>query len=235
MKQAKKLTQDMSRVFDLTVPLARNMLRYPGDSPPIFKKESDIENGDALTASQLSMNCHVGTHVDAPAHFLGDGETLDELRLGRFHGPAVVYEYLSCDVIGPQNFHVIDIPERHHIFLKTRNSELLQRDTFSSTYCTVSPAVAEMLCALQPLSVGFDYYSLDPYQEEGGFPTHTVFARAGIPVYVCLNLKDVPAGEYLFSGFPLRLPGAEASPVRAVLMRTGERRLFSDNHSSEGT
>lgn len=221
-------------VWDISLPISSKTIVYPGDSSPHLTNISDIENGDALTASHLSMNCHVGTHVDAPAHFLGDGETLDELRLGRFQGPAVVYEYLNCDVIGPQNFQLIDIPERHHIFLKTRNSELLQRDTFSSTYCTVSPVVAEMLCALQPLSVGFDYYSLDPYQGEGGFPAHTVFARAGIPVYVCLNLKDVPAGEYLFSGFPLRLPGAEASPVRAVLMRTGERRLFSDNHSSEG-
>ncbi|GJL52319.1 MAG: polyketide cyclase [Nitrospirales bacterium] len=230
----RKPIHNMSDMLDLTLPLTEKILRYPGDSLPIFKKETDIERGDVLTVSHLSMNCHAGTHVDAPAHFLGDGETLDELRLGRFHGPAVVYEYLDCDVIASQDLRAAQIPERHHMFLKTRNSELLQRDTFSSTYCTVSPDAAELLCALQPLSVGFDYYSLDPYEEETGFPAHTVFARAGIPVYVCLNLKDVPVGEYLFSGFPLRLAGAEASPVRAVLMQAVESSR-RENHSRKVT
>jgi len=225
---------NISGTFDLTLPLTEKTLRYPGDTSPIVKKETDIENGDALTASYFSMNCHIGTHVDAPAHFLGDGETLDELRLGRFHGLAVVYDYLDCAVIGPKDLQMVHSPERHHILLKTRNSALLQCETFSSTYCTVSPEAAELLCGHQPLSVGFDYYSLDPFQADGGFPAHTVFARAGIPVYVCLNLKDVPAGEYVFSGFPLRLVGAEASPVRAVLM-PAVGRSCSENHSRKVT
>lgn len=206
-------------VFDVTLPFSGNILRYPGDSIPILKKESDIENGDALTASHLSMNCHVGTHVDAPAHFLGDGETLDELRLGRFHGPAIVYEILDCDVITRQDLRELKTSDRHHVFFKTKNSELLQLKEFATSYCTISTDVAEWLCTLQPLSVGFDYYSLDPYEGGNGFPAHTVFARAGIPVYVCLNLKDVPPGDYEFSGFPLRLLEAEASPVRAVLLK----------------
>ncbi len=208
----------VTRLFDLSVPLFRDTFVYPGDSPPILTKSSNLEKGDALTASHLSMNCHVGTHVDAPAHFLGDGENLDELRLDRFHGPAMVYEFLDRDVITQTDIQNVSVLERHHILLKTKNSELLECKTFSSSYCTVSPEVAEWLCERQPLSVGFDYYSLDPYQEDGGFPAHTILARAGIPVYVCLNLKDVSSGHYVFSGFPLRLLGAEASPVRAVLM-----------------
>ncbi len=207
-----------SRIFDLTLTLSSATLRYPGDSLPTLRKESDIEVGDALTASHLSMNCHIGTHVDAPAHFLGDGETLDELRLERFHGSAVAYEFLDSDVISGKVIEGIDFPERQHLLFKTRNSDLLQLKTFSTSYSTMAPEVAEWLCARQPLSVGFDYYSLDPYEGKDGYPAHIVFARAGIPVYVCLNLKDVSPGEYMFSGFPLRLAGAEASPVRAVLM-----------------
>ena len=211
---------NMQEVFDITLPLSGKTLHYPGDSTLVFKKESDIAQGDSLTASHVSMNCHIGTHVDAPAHFLGDGETLDELRLGRFHGSAIVYEILDCDVITRQDLPELKTSDRHHVFLKTKNSELLQLEEFSSSYCTVSTDVAEWLCTLQPLSVGFDYYSLDPYEGSNGFPSHTVFARAGIPVYVCLNLKDIPPGDYEFSGFPLRLLEAEASPVRAVLMKS---------------
>ena len=110
------------------------------------------------------------------------------------------------------------LPNDRHLLLKTRNSELLQLDKFSRNYCTLSPKAANVLRDLKPLSVGFDYYSLDPYQQEGPFPSHTILAQYGIPTYVCLNLLDVPTGEYVFSGFPLRLAGVEASPVRAVLM-----------------
>ena len=211
-----------NRIWDISLPISSETIRYPGDLPPTLIKESDIEKGDTLTASHLSMNCHVGTHVDAPAHFLGDGEAIDELRLERFYGPAVVREFLNCDMIMRKDLENGDIPERHHILLKTKNSELLQQDTFSKNYCTVPPDAAEWLCARQPLSVGFDYYSLDPYEGSDGFPAHIVFARAGIPVYVCLNLYEVQPGKYVFSGFPLRLAEAEASPVRAVLMKSGQ-------------
>ncbi|MDR4502946.1 MAG: cyclase family protein [Nitrospirales bacterium] len=208
------------KVLDITLPLSLKTLTYPGDLPPTINKERDIEKGDELTATHLSMNCHVGTHVDAPAHFLGDGETLDELRLERFYGPAVVYELLDRKAITRKDVESLHIRERCHILFKTMNSELLQHKAFSPDYCTLSSEAAEAMCERQPLSIGFDYYSLDPYQSDGeSFPAHKTVARAGIPVYVCLNLNDVPPGEYLFSGFPLRLTGSEASPVRATLMQ----------------
>ncbi len=209
-----------NRFLDLTLPISPLVLRYPGDPQPVIERETDISKGDALTASHFSMNCHVGTHVDAPAHFLKDGVTLEGLPLERFYGPAVVRELLDRDVIGIEDLKDAHLPAQRHLLLKTRNSELLQLDTFSQNYCTLSPEAANVLCGLQPLSVGFDYYSLDPYQDDGAFPAHTILARFGIPVYVCLNLLEVLAGEYLFSGFPLRLAGVEASPVRAVLVKS---------------
>ncbi|MGH4036779.1 MAG: hypothetical protein ACRQFF_02900 [Sphaerochaeta sp.] len=33
-----------------------------------------------------------------------------------------------------------------------------------------------------------------------------------------LRLADVPEGNYFLSALPIYIPGAEASPVRAVLM-----------------
>ena len=219
-RKARPIYPVENRFLDLTLPLSPLVLRYPEDPHPIIKTESHISKGDALTASRFSMNCHVGTHVDAPAHFLRDGATLDELPLERFYGPAVVTELMDRDVISIEDLENAHLPAQRHLLLKTRNSELLQLDIFSQNYCTLSPEAANVLCSLQPLSVGFDYYSLDPYQEEGPFPAHMMLARFGIPAYVCLNLLDVVAGDYVFSGFPLRLAGVEASPVRAVLMKT---------------
>ncbi len=60
---------DFNRAIDLTLPLRRGMPLYPGDHAPRLRRILSRENGDPLTSSEISINCHVGTHADAPAHF----------------------------------------------------------------------------------------------------------------------------------------------------------------------
>jgi arylformamidase len=74
------------------------------------------------------------------------------------------------------------------------------------------------LLNFQPLSLGFDYYSLDP-PSATTFPAHLEAARRAIPVFVCLDLSEVSPGEYFFSALPLRIEKIEGIPVRAVLFR----------------
>jgi arylformamidase len=206
-----------ARMLDITLRLSERTLVYPGDPAPVLTRVLDIARGDPLTARHLSVGCHVGTHVDAPAHFLAGGATLDRLPLQRFHGPAVVADLTGVRVVLPEHVAPLRLPQAHHVLLRTDNAPLLALERFTEEYCHVSEAAAELLCALQPLSVGFDYYSLDPYGSES-FPAHTALARAGVPVYVCLDLAAVPPGRYTFTGLPLRLEEAEGSPVRALLL-----------------
>ena len=88
---------------------------------------------------------------------------------------------------------------------------------FHDSYTVLSPEGASFLASLCPLSIGFDYYSLDPPESEG-YVAHMIFAAAGISVFVCLDLLNVQEGAYLFAGFPLPLQGAEGAPVRAMLI-----------------
>lgn len=178
-----------------------------------------MSQGDALTASHLSLNCHVGTHVDAPAHFIEQKATLEELPLECFYGPAIVVSVKGKAVIEASDLFRHDLPPSHHILLKSENSRLLQQDRFIESYCVVSPDAAKYLLSKSPRSIGFDYYSLDPAQPPGTFPSHYILAQSNTPVFVCLNLADVPPGRYFFSGFPLRLANVEASPVRAILLK----------------
>ena len=207
-------------LFDLSLKLSSDTLIYPGDRPPEITRVSDIGRGDSLTASQISMNCHVGTHVDSPAHFLADGKTLDGLSLESFYGPAVVVEIPGEKrAIELADLQSVTIPTQHHILLKTRNSELLKVRKFTRDYSHLSEQGAQFLCSQQPLSVGFDYYSVDPWDSDG-FPAHTMLAKHDLPVFVCLDLSAVPPGQYIFSGFPLPFERIEASPVRAILIAT---------------
>ncbi len=207
------------QLFDITLPLSEHTLVYPGDSPPLIRRVSDLEQGDSLTASTFSLGCHVGTHVDAPAHFLAYGTLLEDLALECFDGPALVIRQQGKQSIEKTDVEALSIPTQHHILLKTDNGFLLHQKTFSKEYCTLSAEAAEYLCERRPLSIGWDYYSLDALTSPETFPAHTVVAQANIPVFVCLNLLDIEEGPYWFSGFPLRLEGVEGAPVRAILSR----------------
>ncbi len=211
------VTWSSQQLFDITLPLSTETLVYPGDVPPDIKRISDLTVGDSLTASIVTLGCHIGTHVDAPAHFLAQGKMVHELPLESFYGPALVIHLQGKGLIDKADIEALSIPSRSHIFFKTNNSNLLKENVFAEDYCALSRSSAEFLCQLDPLSIGWDYYSLDAIGDSKTFPAHMIFAHANIPVFVCLNLGEVPAGRYGFSGFPLRLEGVEGAPVRAIL------------------
>ena len=216
-------------LIDLTLRITERMPVYPGDPPPVIHRVSDLTRGDALTASHLSIGCHVGTHVDAPSHFISNAKTLDQLPLDAFFGPATVVDLRGARRIEPDMLRRVELPPRQHVLLKTDNSGFLQLEHFTEDYCYLSREAAEHLCELEPRSVGIDYYSLDPF-ESSDYPAHRTLAAAGIPAFVCLDLSGVRAGRYQFVGLPLRLADAEGAPVRAVLL---ESATWQDGARSE--
>ena len=54
---------------------------YPGDPAPQMTRLKRMEDGELYNLSASSMCAHNGTHIDAPAHFLADGKTVEQLDL----------------------------------------------------------------------------------------------------------------------------------------------------------
>src|SRR5512137_2386769 len=75
------------KIIDVTRPLVKDMLVYPGDVIPSF---SQSDHGLYLI-SDLHLSSHTGTHIDAPAHYLRSGDTIDTIPLDHIIG--------SCRVI----------------------------------------------------------------------------------------------------------------------------------------
>ncbi len=76
--------QDLSYVLDAAMP-----------TPRVFPKPK-IERvasmpGSHLNLTRLELVCHVGTHIDAPAHLFMDGPGIDAIPWEYLHGPAVVW------------------------------------------------------------------------------------------------------------------------------------------------
>ncbi|MBL9102475.1 MAG: cyclase family protein [Myxococcales bacterium] len=206
--------------IDITLPLSSATVVYPGDPHPQIRRLSDIESGAILTSSEIHLNCHVGTHIDAPAHFIHGGATVDKLPMSCFVGRAVVLDLKDSErQIRPEHLDMSRLADDCHILIKTSNSKILHEPSFAEAYSFLAPETVEKLLSVSPRSLGFDYYSIDPY-ETTTFPSHMLMAKAGLPVYVCLDLNNVTEGIYEFVGLPLRLLETEASPVRAILFQS---------------
>ena len=67
--------------------------------------------------------------------------------------------------------------------------------------------------------MGVDYLSVGNPTTGNNGDVHRTLLGANIILVETLNLVDVEAGEYNLICLPLKVADAEASPVRAVLMR----------------
>ncbi|MDP3179126.1 MAG: cyclase family protein, partial [Spirochaetaceae bacterium] len=79
------------RVLDLSHPLSPDMPVYPGTEPPGIDQATTIE-ADGFAEKLLRLYSHTGTHVDAPAHMVTGGATLDILGVEAFAGSACVVD-----------------------------------------------------------------------------------------------------------------------------------------------
>jgi arylformamidase len=71
--------------IDLTVNLDAKTPVYPGDPPVAITPAGRLER-DGYADHTMTLVTHVGTHIDAPAHMITGGRTLDAYPLERFVG-----------------------------------------------------------------------------------------------------------------------------------------------------
>lgn len=205
------------RFIDVSMELGRGMPSYPGDTPFMRKELRSISMGDDLVLSEITMGSHSGTHVDAPSHFLEEGETVDELPLDAFSGPAKVLDLtVASAAIGREDLASARISGGDIALLKTRNSMSL-KEPFRRDYVYLTKEGASSLLEAGVKAVGIDYLSVEGFQAEG-FPVHRLLLGAGVGIIEGLDLSRVEAGDYFLLCLPLKVRGGEGSPARAVLV-----------------
>jgi len=126
-------------LYDLSHVIREGMPLYPGDPPPRVRRLSSIDEGAALTTSTLELPCHVGTHVDAPAHFLEGGRMLSDYTVEAFGGPAVVLDLASEANVSAVTVRARSIPAGRHVLLRTRNSTRPRSRAYDRDHAFIEP------------------------------------------------------------------------------------------------
>ena len=202
-------------IIDISLPLTPTTPSYPGKRALERRIDAEIGEGSGANCSSFSMDCHLGTHVDAPLHFIRLGKSIDQVLLDRFIGPCVVVEVIGRREICPEDVEFL--PSSVRVLFKTVGSALLRRGyADADEFAYLNKTAAELLVQKGVLLVGIDAYSIDALGSDD--PAHHTFLPAGVPILECIDLTDVVPGNYHLAALPLRLMGSEASPVRAILI-----------------
>jgi len=205
----------MARIHDVTVPLTPGMPTYPGD-PPFELEPVRTLAADRYRLSRMVLSTHVGTHVDAPAHFLVGAATVDQLPLEILLGKARVVELPSRERVERADLEACDLRDDLRVLLKTRMSGQLLKAGYQEDHVYVTVDAAHYLAQAGIKLVGFDYLSIDR-SHSADFPAHQALLGAGVVVVEGLDLSDVDPGEYDMACLPLRVAGGDAAPARVVL------------------
>jgi arylformamidase len=204
---------DISMVFQNGMPV------YPGDVPYHLKSDLSLQEGAHCNLGSIEMSLHNGTHIDAPFHFIDNGKSVTEMALAGFFGKAKVMELDIHSPAGIADLSRYSIEKGDRILLKIpANQRLMDSTLFSPDFIGLNPAAARWLVKKGVALVGINCSSVDN-PKDSGYDAHRVLLSAGVVILENIDLSMVEAGEYHLACFPLRLKGADGSPVRAVLMR----------------
>jgi arylformamidase len=209
------------RTYDISLTLSMQLPTWPGDPPIVLERFSKMEEGAMCNVTRLSSCVHVGTHVDAPYHFMGnDALTVEDLPLNMLTGRAYVLELDDkVDRITASILEKADVPSRtRRLLIKTRNSQHWTQPGlgFQSDFVAISGDGAQYLVERGVRLVGVDYLSVAPFDDPA--PTHQALLGAGVVVVEGLNLSEVSQGRYTLYCLPLKIAGADGAPARAILV-----------------
>jgi kynurenine formamidase len=204
------------RVIDLTHLIEETMPVFPGTERPVLEPANTLER-DGFREKKLHMVSHTGTHMDAPAHMLDHGATLDSMPASKFVGKALKIDARSLKVIERQDIESLLTPEIEFIVLWTGWSQHWGTELYFGDFPALSRDAAVWLSSLALKGVGVDSISIDPMNSER-FEVHLALLGKGMVLIENLRgLEDVPQ-NFLLSALPLKLLDADGSPVRAVAL-----------------
>lgn len=173
---------------------------YPGDPRPELEPVMRIETGDACNLSVIHACLHNGTHMDAPLHFFADGRDMAEVSPEEAIGECSVVEW-DGELTGADAERLLPA--------------LRPRVLFKGAV-QITPSAAFVLSDSQVTLVGVEAQSVEPDGGDGG--VHRQLLGANVLLLEGIDLRKVEPGVYFLIAAPLKIAGADGTPVRAILL-----------------
>jgi arylformamidase len=204
----------MKRIWDISPLVSEASPLFPGDVAFSRQWTARIAPGCPVNLSAITMSPHIGAHADAPLHYAPDGDGIADVDLAPYLGPCRVIHALGCGpLVQPAHLEhaASQLPPR--VLVRTTDHAPTR---WSADFAAFAPQTIDWLAGLGVKLVGIDSQSVDPADSKT-LDSHQRLWAHRLRVLENLVLDEVPAGDYELIALPLKLAGADASPVRAVL------------------
>ena len=203
------------RIHDISPLISPRLAVWPGDVPFSRSVARSMADGANLDLSSVTTTLHLGAHADAPSHYAAGAPGMDAVDLTPYYGPCQVLRvavgrgerilphHLKTEITAPRVlFHTGTFPDP---------------EAWNTDFASLSPELVEHLHSQGVVLVGLDTPSVDPFESKA-LEAHHALGRCGMRNLEGLLLDAVPEGIYTLAALPLKIEGADASPVRAVLV-----------------
>lgn len=188
------------KIYDITKEVFEAEV-YPGDPEPYWNPVMTLEGEepDNCQLSEIYIGSHTGTHMDAPRHFLKEGNDVSQVDLSKCVGRCRVVEAVGK----------ISAGQAEKITQRT------ERILFKGKSVLTEEAAAVMVQA-GIVCIGVEELTVGPISAPD--QVHKILLQNEIVILESLDLSQVREGEYQLIALPLKMKGLDGSPVRAVLV-----------------
>ena len=203
------------KIWDISPTVNEQSEVFPGDTRYSQTLHFSLSPDCPVNVNRIQLSPHTGAHADAPMHYANGQASIGEVDLLPYLGPCRVIHCLDCGpLVEPAHLaHALDrLPAR--VLLRTARVASQSWASFTA----IAPETLALLASKNIALVGIDTPSIDPPTSQA-LPSHQQLLRCGLRVLENLVLDDVPEGDYELIALPLKLTGADASPVRAILRK----------------
>ncbi len=205
-------------IIDISRSIQPSTATWPGDTSFESEWTARICEGNSVNLSTIRLSTHTATHADAPLHIQDHADSIDQLSLSSFVGPARVLSIPSgADVIRIEHLRTHEDHLTPRVLFKTEAS-LIPDTEWPGLFPAVDPVAVHWLAKRSVQLIGTDAPSVDPVHSTQ-LPAHHALRRHEIANLEGLILHDVEPGVYQLVALPLKIVDLDASPVRAVLIR----------------
>lgn len=204
------------KIVDLSRVIKDGMQVFPGDAPPVIKRLA----GGGFRTSEIFVNSHAGTHMDAPAHLAEGTVTLDMLPPERFFGPAILADVsaargkIEISDLAP---HRRGLGAADCLILRTGWEDKFGGAEYLTGYPVLTPGAARYVLERGIGCVGTDTISADP-AESADCSVHRILLGSGALIIENLRgLKALPEGKiFRLAALPVPIFAADGAPARVM-------------------
>lgn len=205
------------KIFDISPAINPQTPVFPGDQS--FEREItlDMHKGDNIGLSWIKSTLHIGAHTDAPSHYHSDGQSIDQRDLSLYIGDCQVIDVRGAGArrLRPEDISGQTIQAKRVLF---KSHSFVHDQSFQMEFTSLSAELIDQLAAQGVRLVGIDTPSVDPADSKD-LPSHAALYRNNLAVLEGIDLSEVSEGIYEIVALPLKFSGADASPVRAILIQ----------------